>query len=106
MASLLHHTGGVLLSRAEYDELTEAMATVMRIGATYAPRMIDRLDREDGDPDLEADDPDIEDDDPSGQCDEDGWNTDLSRAWGRGPGCELSDPGGCEHDGREPEREC
>ena len=46
---------------------------------------------------------DDEEDDPSGQCDEDGVNTGLATAIGYGAGCSISDPGGCEHDGREPE---
>ena len=51
---------------------------------------IDRLDALDGDPDLEA--TDAEDDFAA-------W---PARPW-HGPGCEISDPGGCEHDGSEPE---
>lgn len=26
---------------------------------------------------------------------------DFAKVWGHGAGCELADPGGCEHDGRE-----
>jgi hypothetical protein len=49
---------------------------------------------------------DTEEDDPSGQCDEDGINTALGwAAHGGGAGCPISDPGGCEHDGREPDAE-
>jgi hypothetical protein len=54
--------------------------------------------------DDEEDDPG-EEDDPSGQIDEDGINTarDLIRytPGASGAGCMLSDPGGCQHDGRE-----
>lgn len=53
--------------------------------------------------DAEDDDP-AEEDDPSGQCDEDEVNTLQWLACGGGPGCNISDPGGCEHDGQE--REC
>ena len=47
--------------------------------------------------------PDEEEDDPSGQCDEDEVNTTFELAASGSPGCEISDPGGCEHDGREHE---
>lgn len=49
---------------------------------------------------------DDEEDDPAGVHDEDGINTlsqGLQRSSEHGPGCEISDPGGCEHDGREHE---
>jgi hypothetical protein len=42
---------------------------------------------------------DDEDDDPPGQYDEDAYTS--KRPKGYGPGCAISDPGGCEHDGRE-----
>lgn len=48
-----------------------------------------------------------EEDDPSGQCDEDEINT--AAHWvgytpqAKGAGCPISDPGGCQHDGREPD---
>lgn len=66
---------------------------------------IDLLDLADGDPDAEIDDH-PEEDDPHGQCDEDGINTAFSTVAATsdgGAGCILSDPGGCEHDGREPD---
>jgi len=52
-----------------------------------------------------ADHEDDEDDDPSGQYDEDGVNTGLCALMAGSPGCEISDPGGCEHDGREEQEE-
>lgn len=51
--NLAHHNSGILIPRAEYEELTEAMATVLRIGSRFTPSLIERLDRSDGDPDLE-----------------------------------------------------
>lgn len=57
-----------------------------------ATRGIERLDRLDGDPDLEETDA------------EDSFV--LSRqalAFAEGAGCSIADPGGCEHDGREHE---
>jgi len=66
--------------------------------AAFVTVAIDLLDVMDGDPDLEEDD-------PSGVADEDGINTlvgDGSFLGQRGPGCPISDPGGCEHDGGEP----
>lgn len=58
---------------------------------------IDLLDLADGDPDLEETDT------------EDAFVLSphtLGFSEGRGPGCEVSDAGGCEHDGREPEDHC
>lgn len=60
MASLAHHNSGILIPHDEYEELTEALATVFRIGARFTPRLIERLDLTDGDPDDETDDPDLE----------------------------------------------
>ena len=83
MASVLHHNSGILIPRDEYEELTEALATVFRIGSRFTPRLIERLDLIDGDSDFE------------GLCDED----EISRAtdWGSaptgsGPGCMIADP--------------
>lgn len=60
---------------------------------------IDLLDTMDGDPDAE-------DADPAGQCDEDGVNTDFAvLRYTNGAGCEIGDPGGDEHDGREPDHD-
>lgn len=53
MGSALHHNSGILIPRDEYEELTEALATVLRIGSHFAPRLIERLDLADGDPDNE-----------------------------------------------------
>ena len=53
MASLAHHNSGVLIPRDEYEELTEALATVFRIGARFTPALIERLDLIDGDTDEE-----------------------------------------------------
>lgn len=111
MASVLHHNSGILIPRDEYEELTEALATVFRIGARFAPRLIERLDLIDGDAD-EEDAEDLEDSfmlsrrarghdngpgcpiaDAGGVCDEDGANTDLGRTLNeRGAGCTISDP--------------
>lgn len=61
---------------------------------------IDRLDRADGDPDVE-----LNGDEAHGTSGEDDF---IDRGQGfvgpcSGPGCPVSDPGGDEHDGREPE---
>ena len=55
---------------------------------------IDLLDLFDGDPDTEEDD-------AAGQYNEDCYTGRPPK--GYGPGCPLSDPGGGEHDGAEPE---
>jgi len=108
MAELLHTKTGILIPRGDLEELTEAMATVFRIGARLTPRMIDWLDRIDGDADLE-DATDLEDDfsiytrdlplgpgcpiaDAGGQCDEDDFNTGLAHILQAGAGCPISDP--------------
>lgn len=62
--------------------------------AAFIEVAIGLLDVADGDPDLE------EDDDPA-QCSEDEISTNLHAQWASGAGCEISDAGGCEHDGRE-----
>ena len=88
-----------LLSRGELEDVIE--------------RLIDELDRRDGDPDGE-DACDLEDDfqlsdralgcgridgvgciisDPGGQCDEDAFNTALGHDLRNGPGCPISDAG-------------
>ncbi|QDM40358.1 hypothetical protein [Altererythrobacter sp. TH136] len=65
----LHHNSGILIPRSEYEELTEALATVFRIGAKFTPRLVDRLDLQDGDPDLE----DSGDDEPAGDEKDGAW---------------------------------
>lgn len=80
MSNLLHHNSGIILPRAEYEELTEALATVFQIGAKFMPQLIARLDIEDGEPDYETNL--IEDDfTPQPQC------IDF------GPGCAIADAG-------------
>ena len=48
-------------------------------------------------------DPDIEEDDATGQYDEDYYTGRQPK--GYGPGCPISDLGGCQHDDREEEHE-
>ena len=50
---------------------------------------------------LTAGNEDDEDDDPDRSLDE--GEPDFARYRGAGAGCEISDPGGCQHDGREPD---
>lgn len=52
------------------------------------------LDAIDGDPDLEPNGDELD-----GNWSEDDW----MHHYGSGPGCPVSDPGGCEHDGQEPD---
>ena len=93
------------------------MGALQQIGPAPMPavaRVLSRFDR----PQLEAflsvaidlldvmdGDADTEEDDPPGQCDEDEVNTDLAMACGGGPGCAISDQGGDEHDGCEPDED-
>lgn len=97
-----------ILSRYDRQQL-EAFVTVA----------IDLLDVADGDPDAEVEDPAGETvpviDDPDVPPEEDERDPDLEETdcedsfvlsssalhWADGAGCSISDPGGCEHDGRE-----
>ena len=100
MASLAHHNSGILIPRDEYEELTEALATVFRIGARFTPRLIERLDLTDGDPDVEANG-----DEMDGTFAEDDQGIVVA---GYGPGCETTDAGeldGDETDGNGAEDE-
>lgn len=88
MASLHHDTGGA--SALPLHLIAQAIPRLSRHDlAALAERLIERLDQQDGDPDLE-------DDDPSGQRDEDGVNTGNGALWEHGknfagPGCMISD---------------
>jgi hypothetical protein len=95
MGDLLHHNSGIVIPRAEFEALADAMATILRIGYQFCPTLIERLDAVDGDADYEQDDHPEEDDD-SGVYDEDGVNTlhGLALRWAEGPGCPIADPGG------------
>lgn len=84
----------IALDRNVIEELAEAHLA-------QADALIALLDQTDGDPDLE-------DDDLYGECSEDEISTGPAlgmRFIPDGPGCPIADPGGCEHDGREPEEE-
>lgn len=72
-----------LLNKHSPHEISEAIEILM-----------DVLDLIDGDPDVELNG---DEQDGTGAEDEEGGHT----VYAAGPGCEISDPGGCEHDGRE-----
>jgi hypothetical protein len=80
-----------ILSRFDRDQLAGFIAVA-----------IDLADAMDGDPDNEdADPPEGNDDEQDGSSGaEDEFITHL---WAQGAGCPVADPGGCEHDGREPD---
>lgn len=63
-------------------------------------RAIDQMDTEDGDGDLEWNCDEL--DGTGGEDDFIDRGSGLRGLWG-GPGCPVGDPGGCEHDGREPD---
>jgi hypothetical protein len=79
-------------------------AAVMRMLASHSREQLEGfievvlslLDFADGNPDIE---PNGDEEDGSGAEDEEGAHT----YYASGPGCEIGDPGGCEHDGQEPE---
>ena len=85
MTSTPLHNSGILIPRDEYEELTEALATVFRIGARFTPSLIERLDLIDGDPDIELNG-DETDHDRAEDCFTIGKND------GSGPGCIIADP--------------
>lgn len=90
MATLHHDTGRA--PALPLDLIAQVIPRLSRHDlAELAERLIERLDQQDGDPDLE-------DDDPTGQCDEDGINTSNGMPYlhgngynYRGPGCTISD---------------
>lgn len=51
---------------------------------------------------LLAGEEDVENDDPAGQYDEDSYTGPKPHDLEQGAGCPIADPGGCQHDGREP----
>jgi len=100
---------------------------MQRVTGARATALLASLDRIDGDPDEEtcAVEDDFtpmpseidfgpgcsiadagEEDDHSGDwASEDEPAGYKTATWHQGPGCPVSDPGGCEHDGREPAHE-
>lgn len=81
----------VALDRTVIEELAQA-----KLDEAHA--LIALLDRTDGNPDTEPDGDEID-----GNFAEDDFCEHAS-TWLREPGCPISDPGGCEHDGREEEQ--
>ncbi|MDP3675257.1 MAG: hypothetical protein Q8R44_09190 [Novosphingobium sp.] len=84
------HARLVALDRRVIEELAQA-----KLDEAHA--LLGLLDRFDGDPDTEDGDPDraLDEGEP-----------DFAAYHGEGSGCEISDPGGCQHDGREPDEGC
>jgi hypothetical protein len=77
-----------LLNRHSATEIAEAMEV-----------LVDVLDLLDGDPDVERNGDELD-----GSYDaEDEFEEYSLRHTDPGAGCPVSDPGGCEHDGREPD---
>ena len=63
-------------------------------------RAIDHMDDQDGDGDLEPNGDDL--DGTGAEDDFIDYGGTLGVSWS-GPGCAVGDPGGCEHDGQEPD---
>ena len=77
------------------DALLAALPSLPRpVLARLTTRLIDRLDEIDRDPDLEQ---------THDEGEPDFKRYRRQRRNQGGPGCQITDPGGCEHDGREPE---
>lgn len=76
-----------ILSRFDRPELEGFIAVAIGL-----------LDVLDGDPDVE-----LNGDELDGSSLEEDIPSDCGFGAGLGPGCPLADPGGCEHDGCEPE---
>lgn len=122
----------VPLPRHQIEAMLETITAMQRVTGAMAVALLESLDRIDGDPDEEtnaveddftpmppeidfgpgcaiADAPETDGDEEDGTGAEDEFATryKAGAAWmtGKhiGPGCPISDPGGCEHDGLEPE---
>lgn len=83
------------IERMEIEQLLDSMIAVQNLTGRIAQAMLNRLDDIDGDPDIE---PNGDERDGS-SAEDDFWHHPSTYA----AGCPVSDPGGCEHDGREPE---
>lgn len=93
MASLHYLSNSAIpIPREQAEQMLEAITTMQRETAIMAGWLIAHMDRQDGNPDIEANG-----DERDGSLGED----DFAELTGYGPGCPIADPGGCEHDGRE-----
>lgn len=93
----------VPIERMQIEQLVESMLAVQHITGKIAAAMVDRLDDIDGDADLEPEPDEANGDERDGSMGEDDFcihNTGGDYA----AGCPIADPGGCEHDGIEPEQ--
>jgi len=113
------------LARQDIEAMLESVVAMQSVTGEMALILTAALDRVDGDPDLETvaaeddftpqpngidfgpgcviADP-AEDDDPAGDwSNEDDPSGFMTETWHQGAGCPIADPGGCQHDGREPE---
>lgn len=76
-----------VLSLEDRAEVTQAKALCWSVVGSAAEALVSLMDAISGDPDIEL------------NGDED----DFMYHGGDGPGCPIADPGGCEHDGCEPD---
>lgn len=83
---------GHLLDATSAAKLAETLVTIQQLSGEAAAILIERMDAIEGDPDAE-----------DATCLEDDFTLQIAHLFG--PGCPIADPGGCEHDGREPAHE-
>ena len=92
----------VPLPRDQLDAMLETITAMQRVTGAMATALIASLDRIDGDADLEPEPDEPNGDERDGSMGEDDFC--IHNTGGDcGAGCPVSDPGGCEHDGREPD---
>ncbi|QNE04680.1 hypothetical protein [Croceicoccus marinus] len=98
----------VPLARDDLESMLAAVIAMQTATGEMALILTAAIDRVDGDPDLEPEPNEGNGDEEDTGFAEDEYASDLKAgaAWASGehigPGCPISDPGGCEHDGREP----
>lgn len=83
---------GHLIDAKSAAKLAEALVTIQQLSGEAASILIERMDAIEGNPDAE---------DATGL--EDDFTFQIAHLFS--PGCPIADPGGCEHDGREPVHE-
>lgn len=86
----------VPLPRDQIEAMLEAITAMQQVTGAMADSLIASLDRLDGDCDIEPNG-----DERDGSLGEDDFHV-QNTGGDYAAGCPIADPGGCEHDGREP----
>ena len=96
---------GILLPLKEARKIAEILTTIQQVAGSIGLDLIERLDALDGDADLEGEPIELNGDELDATGAEDEMAPGVAWSNDQGPGCPISDPGGCEHDGREEEHD-